>query len=216
MLFIEGRGTAHEEQEIKMSLTRKKLKAFGLTDEQIDSVIEEHVDTVNSLQADVNKYKTEAEKLPGVQKELDDLKAAKGDDWKKKFEDEHAAFESFKSEQGKKDTKAAKERALREILEAENVDEKRHNAIIKIFDIDALELGDDGKAKNGEAIAKKIKEDFADFVVQTQHRGAGTEHPPANTGGKMTKEQILAIKDGGERRKAMAENPQLFGISTTT
>lgn len=193
-----------------MSLTRKKLKAFGLTDEQIDSVIEEHVDTVNSLQADVNKYKTEAEKLPSVQKELDDLKAAKGDDWKKKYEDEHTAFESFKAEAGKKETKAAKERAFREILKAENISEKRHDTIVKYFDVDTLELDEDGKAKNGDAIAKQIRDDFGDYTVQTHQRGAGTEHPPANTGGKMTKKEIMAIKDYKERQKAIEQNPEVF------
>ena len=32
-----------------MSLTRKSLKAMGLTDEQIESVIEMHTDTVSGL-----------------------------------------------------------------------------------------------------------------------------------------------------------------------
>ena len=34
---------------------------------------------------------------------------------------------------------------------------------------------------------------------------------PANT---KTKEEIMAIKDGVERRKAIAENPGLFGLSS--
>ena len=49
---------------------------MGLTDEQVDSIIEMHTDTVDGLKADISKYKGDAEKLPGVQKELDDLKAA--------------------------------------------------------------------------------------------------------------------------------------------
>ena len=58
-----------------MSLTRKSLKAMGLTDEQVDSIIEMHTDTVDGLKEQVNTYKADAEKLPNVQKELDDLKA---------------------------------------------------------------------------------------------------------------------------------------------
>lgn len=198
-----------------MSLTRKKLKAFGLTEEQVDSVIEEHIDTVKALQDDVATYKADAEKLPSVQKELDDLKAEKGDSWKKKYEDEHAAFEKFKTEQGEKDTRAAKERAFREIIKAAGVSEKRREAVFKISNLDELELDADGKAKNGDAITKKIKEEFADFVENIGDTGAHVATPPTNVGGKMTKDQILSIKDGGERRKAMAENPQLFGITKT-
>lgn len=198
-----------------MSLTRKKLKAYGLTEEQVESVIEEHIDTVKALQDDVTTYKAKAEQLENVQKELDDLKAEKGDSWKKKYEDEHAAFEKFKTEQGEKDTKAAKGRALREIIKAAGISEKRREAVFKVSNLDELELDDEGKVKNGDAITKKIKEEFADFVENIGDTGAHVATPPANVGGKMTKDQILSIKDGGERRKAMAENPQLFGITKT-
>ena len=54
-----------------MALTRKLLKGMGLTDEQVDTIIEAHTDTVDGLKADVSKYKTDAEKLSDVQKELD-------------------------------------------------------------------------------------------------------------------------------------------------
>ena len=81
-----------------MALTRKSLKAMGLTDEQVDSIIEMHTDTVDGLKADINKYKGDAEKLPGVQKELDDLKAAGDDGYKEKYEKEHSAFEAFKTD----------------------------------------------------------------------------------------------------------------------
>lgn len=58
-----------------MALSRKSLKAMGLTDEQVDSIIEMHAETVDGLKEEIHKYKADAEKLPGVQKELDDLKA---------------------------------------------------------------------------------------------------------------------------------------------
>lgn len=193
-----------------MSLTRKKLKAFGLTEEQVDSVIEEHIDTVKALQDDVATYKADAEKLPSVQKELDDLKAEKGDSWKKKYEDEHAAFEKFKTEQGEKDTKAAKERAFREIIKAAGISEKRREAVFKISNLDELELDADGKAKNGDAITKKIKEEFSDFVEEVSERGANVSTPPGNVGGKMTKKEIMAIKDYKERQAAIERNPEQF------
>ena len=71
-----------------MALTRKLLKGMGLTDEQVDTIIEAHTDTVDGLKEDINKYKGDAEKLPTVQKELDDLKAAGDGGFKQKYEDE--------------------------------------------------------------------------------------------------------------------------------
>ena len=68
-----------------MALTRKGLKAMGLTDEQVDSVIELHTETIDGLTTQRDEYKVAADKLPGVQKELDELKAADGG-YKKKYE----------------------------------------------------------------------------------------------------------------------------------
>ena len=71
-----------------MALTRKLLKGMGLTDEQMDTIIEAHTDTVDGLKADVAKYKADAEALPEVQKQLEkaqsDLEAGKKDSWKVK------------------------------------------------------------------------------------------------------------------------------------
>ena len=81
-----------------MSLTRKSLKAMGLTDEQVDSIIEMHTDTVDGLKADVSKYKSDAEKLAGVEKELNDLKAIGDGGYTEKYEKEHKVLEYYKSD----------------------------------------------------------------------------------------------------------------------
>ena len=93
-----------------MSITRKLLKGMGLTDEQVDTIIEAHTETVDGLKADVSRYKADAGKLAGVQKELDDLKAAGDGGYKSKYEKEHSDFEAFKSNITAKETKAAKEK----------------------------------------------------------------------------------------------------------
>ena len=101
-----------------MALTRKLLKGMGLTDEQVDTIIEAHTDTVDGLKADVTRYKADAEKLPGVQKQLDDLKAAGDGGYKEKYEKEHSAFEAFKTDITAKESKAAKEKAVRAYFES--------------------------------------------------------------------------------------------------
>lgn len=76
-----------------MAFTRKFLKALGLTEEQVDSVVEAHTETVDGLKSQMAGYKADAEKLEGVQSELDDLKAkGGGEDYKSKYDSEHAAF----------------------------------------------------------------------------------------------------------------------------
>ena len=51
-----------------MAMTRKALKAMGLSEEQIDSIIEMHTETVDGLRDQVRTYKADAEKLEGVQR----------------------------------------------------------------------------------------------------------------------------------------------------
>ena len=78
-----------------MALSRKFLSALGIEADKIDEIISAHTETVDALKEERDKYKADADKLPGVQKELDDLKktANDADGYKKKYDDEHEAFE---------------------------------------------------------------------------------------------------------------------------
>ena len=80
-----------------MALTRKLLKGMGLTDEQVDTIIEAHADTVDGLKAERDKFKTDAEKLPSIEKELTDLKAKGDDGWKDKHDTVKKEYEDFKA-----------------------------------------------------------------------------------------------------------------------
>ena len=44
-----------------MALTRKLLKGMGLTDEQVDTIIEAHTDTVDGLKDQISTYKADAD-----------------------------------------------------------------------------------------------------------------------------------------------------------
>lgn len=195
-----------------MALTRKLLKGMGLTDEQVDTVIEAHTDTVDGLKGEVNKYKGDAEKLPGVQKELDDLKAAGDGGFKEKYEKEHKAFEDYKADQTAKETRAAKEKAVRAYLESKNI--KDGNLTIAMrglgAEIDAAELDGD-RLKETKPFDDLIAGDLAGLVTTTTTRYAPPPaFPPKNTGGKMTKDEIMKISDRSERRAAIAANMNLF------
>lgn len=202
-----------------MALTRKLLRGMGLTDEQVDTIIEAHTDTVDGIKAERDSYKTDAEKLPGVQKELNDLKQTIGDGGetvsKAEYDRLQNDFNTYKDGVTAREAHTAKETAYRTLLKEAGVDPKRIDAIVKITDIDGIELAEDGKIKDADTRTATVKTDYADFIVTYSEQGANVANPPANNGkgNTVTKEQIMAIKDGSERRRAMAENPELFGLN---
>lgn len=203
-----------------MALTRKSLKAMGLTDEQVDSIVEMHTETVDGLKDKLKAAEEKATQLDGVQKELDALKAKGGDDYKAKYEAEKQAFENYKADQTAKETKAAKESAVRAYFEGKNITGGNLNIAMRGAkdEINGLELDDTGKIKDTSALDALVGGEYAALVVTTQTRGARTETPPTNTGGaKLTKADIYKRDDHGryvmstaERQKALAENPDLM------
>lgn len=201
-----------------MALTRKFLKALGLEDDKIEQIIEEHTTIADRMNAEIEKYKADAEALPRVQRELEkaqaDLEAGKKDSWKVKYEAVKEEFEGYKSEQTKKETRAAKEAAYRALLKQAGVSEKRLESVLKVSDVDSVELDEKGTIKGADKLTESIKSEWADFIGTTSIQGAQTATPPASTGGNgMTKADIYKKDDYGryvmsaaERQKALMEN----------
>ena len=200
-----------------MALTRKFLSAFGIEDDKVDEIISAHTETVNALKEQRDAYKEDADKLPAVQKELDDLKAAAEkngkDTYKVKYEALKEDFEAYKQQQSEKESRAKKEKAYRDLLQEVGVSEKRINSVLKVSDVDAIEFDDEGNVTNADVLKKDIGEEWADFVVKKDTVGANTPNPQ-NSSGKTfkSKDEIYAIKDAKERQQAIAENHELFGI----
>lgn len=210
-------------------LTRKMLKAMGIEEEKIDQIIDAHTETTDALKADRDRYKDELERLPELQKQLNDANnkaeqlQAKVDElskdldednsYKEKYESEHEAFEKFKKGVDADKLNARKAEAYKGLLKKAEVSDKRFDAIVKVTAMDDIELDDKGEIKGADKLVEKIKEDWSEFIVTKTTQGAGTETPPSNTGGnKMTKEEIMKIKDSNERQKAIDENHELFGF----
>ena len=193
-----------------MALTREFIRKLAkesdveLPKEFIDGIITEHT-TARDAYAD-EQVKAELAKQPSAQnvnvKETEEYKSLK-----KTFDDNKAGIDAEK-------THSAKETAYRELLKAAGVSDKRISAVVKVTDIDGIELDKDGKIKDADERTNNIKTEWADFIETTTTHGAKTANPPANNGkgnGK-TEEEILAIKDGTIRRQEMAANPHLFGL----
>ena len=93
--------------------------------------------------------------------------------------------------------------------------QKHFDRVVKMTgaDIDALELDENGKVKDAKKFMDSQKDVWGDFVATTTTTGAKVDTPPTNTGSKMTKEQIINIKDANERQAAIAANPEAFGLA---
>lgn len=203
-----------------MALTRKALVAMGIDAEKIDQIIEMHTEVVDAIKSErdtakeeAKNFKADADKLEAVQKELADLKeqADKPDAFKEKFEALQKEYNDYKGEIEAKETMVAKSKAYRDMLKEIGVSEKRLDSVMRVADLNSIEL-EDGAIKGVEELKESAKNEWSDFIVSEGTVGAKTATPPANTGGKMTKEQIMEIKDTEARQQAMLENAEVFGI----
>ena len=201
----------------------EELKAWGLTDEQSEKVMAQYGKDVSKLQkenekltADRDKEKERADtaeetlkKFDGVDVETMQAELAafqqKAKDIEKDYADKLAQrdFEdALKEEIGayKFTSEAAKKAIMTEIREAG----------LKVKDGKILGLSD--------LLAQMKEKDASAFVDEKQEQlEAGRAKPftgplNQNTGGqKMTKSDILNIKDAGQRQSAIAQNLGLFG-----
>ena len=168
-----------------MSLTRKLLKGMGLTDEQVDTIIEAHTDTVDGLKEQVKTYKADAEKLPNVQKELDELKAAGDGGWEEKAKDFEKKYNDLVAENKNKETKAAKESAAKAFFESKGITGNSLEIAMRgsSAEIAALDL-DGEKIKDSSALDALVNGTFKALVSTTTTKGANIPNPPVTTTNK--------------------------------
>ena len=164
-----------------MALTAKMLKGLGLTDEQRESILEAHADTVNEIKAERDRLKLDAEKLEAVQKELDNLKAMGDGGYKEKYEKEHKAFEDYKADVTAKESKAAKEKAVRAYFESKNITGANLDLAMRGCGEEMAALEMDGeKIKDTKILDALVDGTYKGLVSTTQTKGANPANPPAN------------------------------------
>lgn len=196
------------------TLTRKLCKAAGLTEDQIDIVIDAHSETVNGLKAEISKYKDEAEKLSDVQRQLDEAnsKLKNSGDYKEKYESEKAAHEKLKTDIQTKETTTKKTDALKSLLKSKGYSDNGIGKITKYGGyVDGIELDDEGKITNSEKLMNSVESEWSEYKPQAgTARHTPVTPPVATKAAPPTKEDILSIKDTTARQKAIAENISLF------
>lgn len=177
-----------------MSLTRRSLKAMGIEDEKIDEIISAHAETVDALKEQRDNYKAQADELTKVQQKLDEanetIKANGSDAWKVKYDAIKEEYDNYKSNISAKETKRAKQAAYREVLKAAGVSEKRIDSIVRVSNVDSVELDESGKIKEADKLTENIKNEWADFIVSTNTKGADTATPPTTSKKSFSREDI--------------------------
>lgn len=188
----------------------RNILGDACTEEIENRLVALHLGVVDPLKDDLMKYKADAEKLPSIQKELDDLKAAGDGGYKEKYEKEHSAFETYKSDVTAKESKAAKEKAVRAYFESKNITGANLDLAMRGCgeEMAALEL-DGEKIKDTKALDALVDGTYKGLVSkQTVRVDTGARF---NGGGNpMTKDEIMRITDRAERRAAIAANMDLF------
>ena len=198
-----------------MALSRKFLAALSIEEDKIDEIIKAHSDTVEALKEERDQFKEKAEKYDKTQKDLDAAnqkidELSKDDAYKIKYEALKEDFDEYKKGIETEKSNTNKTAAYKNLLKEIGISEKRIDAVAKLVELDKIKLDKDGKIEGSEDLKKSLAEEWSDFIVKDGKEGAGTSTPPAGTGSKKSKEEIMAIRDTAERQAAMLENKELF------
>ena len=161
----------------------REILGEAYTDDIAAKLVELHRGVVDPLKdeldvakRDATKYKTEAEKVPGLQKDLDEAK--KGEDWKKKYETEKQAHDDYKAQVARDAETVKVKAAYKKLLTEEKISEKILDSILNATDYSKMKLKDDGTLDGVEDLKKDIDSKWGGFKVQQRQRGQQVETPP--------------------------------------
>lgn len=192
--------------------TRAEIRAIlgeAHTDDIENRLIALHLGVVDPLKDQLQTYKADAEKLPGVQKELDDLKAGDGG-YKEKYEAEAKAHKAYRDQVETDKANAVKSTAVRAALKAAGVNRDEFaDLLLGKVDLSKVELDGD-KVKDADGLIAPLKGSYAGCFGTATDKGTPPSNPPAGGGKGMTKAEILAIEDTSARQDAIANNLELF------
>lgn len=183
-----------------MGITRKMLKAMELDEDKISQIIDAHQSTIDEIAAERDKYKADAEKykanadeLATVKKDLVKAQAQleEANETSEKLRALQDEFNTYKDDVKAKADHDLKEKAYRALLKEAGISDKRFDSIIRVTDLDSVDIDKDGNVKDKKPIVEGIKSEWADFIQTQDKKGAQTATPPANDPTKVfTREDI--------------------------
>ena len=187
---------------------------MNLTEEQVESIIEEHSAVVNALKDERDAYKEDAEKLKETEKALEEAtKKLESDTSKADLEKLQKEYDDFKSSVNEKETKQKKTELRKKILKDAGIPDKWTDRASKSVSLEEIKMNEKGEPEDNKELVERIKTEWADVIGKVETQGANVSNPPSNDGkGTITKEDIMKIKDTNERQQAILDNRELFGI----
>ena len=212
-----------------MALKRTQIKEIlskaGVSAESMDTAIEEiiagHNATVEALKDDIAELKTSTKGYTDMKAKFDEQskeleatkkKLAETDDYKGKYETVKKEYDDYKSDVDGKEKKAKSDIAFKEWLKGQGYSEKGASKIVKYGGF-VPEFDKDGNIKNAEKLTESVNNEWSEYKETVHTEGAKTATPPTTSGkSTITKEEIMNIKNTAERQRAIAENPELFGL----
>ena len=199
-------------KQFNVEVTPEMEKAFSgefLSEREVDKKL-------SKLQTENESLKERAESAEGALKKFDgkDLDAMQKEleDWKEKANKAESEYNEKMAEHEKQEllkeafaeieftSESAKKAIMAQIAEGVSV---KNGKLIGFND-----LLEDAKKNDASAFVNKeqqnLEQNKAKFTTSMNNKGGKV--------GTMTKDEIMAIKDRGERREAMLANKELFGL----
>ena len=183
-------------KQIKALLSEHNMPVDDI-EKAAEEICSRHNTALDAIKEERDNYKTVADTVDAVQKELDDLKAQKDDGYKDKYEKEHKAFEDYKSEVEREKEHTKRESAFMDVLKDAGITKDTSVAkVLKYTDLDGdeYELDDKGKFKNAKSILKSVKEEWPEHITTDGTDGADVKHPPEHNDSSDFDKKSLAEK----------------------
>lgn len=173
-----------------MAFTRADIRAIlgeAHTEDIENRLVALHLGVVDPLKDSLQTYKTDAEKLPGVQKELDDLKKAGN------AAEVRAAFDAYKQQVEGEKANAAKTSAVRAALKAAGVNRDEFaDLLLGKVDLSKVEMDGD-KVKDPAALVEPLKSSYAGCFGVVDDNGTPPSNPPSGGGKSYTAAEIRSM-----------------------
>lgn len=176
------------------------LKAMGIEEDAIEQIIEAHTETTDALKEQRDEYRGQAEKAKGTEDELErvrkQLKEALEDGSQdelkteldkrtKELEDARSEnkrlqgeFDAYKADTEAKDAQRRKTDAYKQLLEKAGIAPKYAGKVLKVTQLDGLELEENGTVKDEDKAIESIKSEWPEFIAKQETQGADPETPP--------------------------------------
>lgn len=177
-----------------MAFTRKFLKALGITDEQVESIIDAHAEVVDALKNELATVKADSDKVAAVTKERDDL-MHKVEELKNKGTDAakvQAEFDAYKQQVADEKAAATKLDAVKAALKENGVQRPEFIELL-LGKVDLANITIEDGAIKDTAFIDTLKGSYAGCFGEVDERGAGSHNPPSGGNQKLTKEAFFKL-----------------------